>query len=79
VLITSGQYYAGDAESHAKLSAELPDELEQKTIRRQVALVGNLATDGSVLEFVEIARRLVEDRIVSQPEGLMHLKVETHR
>jgi len=46
--------HAGDAEGNLKASFIAANHLQQKPVRGQVALVGDLAADGGVFEFVEV-------------------------
>ena len=72
------QQHAGGAEGDFEAAFVLPDQLQQQAIRGQIAFAGDLAADFAVLMLVEVVAPGIEDRVVSQPEGLVNLKVETN-
>ena len=69
---------AGDAEGNLEPAIVPLDVLEQQAIGGQVALVGDLSAYLRVFELVEIGFGPVEDGVVLEPEGLMHLKIEAY-
>jgi hypothetical protein len=55
------------------------DYIEEQSIGGKITLVCDFPANGRVLVLVEVMVIFVEYSVVPQPQGLMHLKVETHR
>jgi hypothetical protein len=71
--------YARYAIGHLEPTVKASDSIKKQTVRRQVTLVRHLPANRSILKFIEIRSGVVKNRVVSQPERLVYLKVKTYR
>jgi hypothetical protein len=69
---------ACDTVSDLKSPVESAYDIQKKTIGGKVTFIGYLAANGRVFIFIEIVLTSVKYSVMSQPHGLMDLKVETN-
>ena len=77
VLFELFEDHAGDAVGDLEPALMLTDQIQHQLVGGQIAFARHLAADLGVLVLVEVVGVGVEDGIVSEPVGLVHLKVET--
>jgi hypothetical protein len=70
---------SGYAVRHLEFAVKSPYQIQNEPVCGQIAFVCDLPADRAVLVVVKIVLVFIEDRVVSQPHGLMDLKVEAYR
>ena len=79
ILLELLEQTAGYAVGNPEFAFVFIYQIQHKTVRRQVALVRHLSADKRVLMLVKIPVVAVKDGVVSKPDRLMDLKIETYR
>jgi hypothetical protein len=54
-------------------------QIQQQPVGGKITLICHLPADGGIFRVVEIVVVFIKYRVVPQSEGLMDLKIKTHR
>jgi len=73
------EQHPGYAVCDLEPTVESPYQVQDKTVRGEVAFIGDFPANRTVFEIVEILVITVEYGVVSKPQRLMHLEVKANR